>query len=124
MFIIAVTLESLTYILENSEIESRWGSFKETAHYILNLFDMNNYHVLENKLESEEIQYFWRLYTANIMTINGDETLLDKKIWRIKWWVLNEKEIKKRWKESKIKIEEKEKEFDYNELPDEAWPTN
>jgi hypothetical protein len=90
------------------------------AEYIMNFFGHDDY-VEDNKLKTKDRDVFYMLEEEGFLSTSREEVTLQKgKVWRIHYWELKKKYIKKIAEE--IEVEEPEEERSvYEDLEDDVW---
>lgn len=69
-------------------------ALQKFARQIIDLFDYNNDHTLDNVLEDDERDVFYTLEENQILRTETMEIYIKAgKLWRIHYWVLNKKKI-------------------------------
>lgn len=98
-------------IMTNEEIQ-------KLAEYVMNFFGFED-KVADSVLKTEDRHVFYELEEMGLLTTDREDvSLIDKKAWRINYWVLNKDKIFEVIKEKK---EEKKEENIYEKIPEEVW---
>ena len=95
------------------------------ARHVLNFFGYSD-RIIDNVLEPEDRDAFYMMEDAGILTTEREETTLyDGREWRIHYWLFRHDKIDKLLKEgcSAEKAAVKS-DFDYADLPEDAWSRN
>jgi len=112
--------KAIETVLEDDDIEPY--SAEDMAEKVMNLFGYDKA-ITDNLLSSEERDIFYKLEDLDILYTEEESTNLPSgKKWRIHYWVLNERKIRKILdREKEDEEEEKEEESIYNGISDKVW---
>lgn len=119
-----VTLEELTQAIQNSPDNK--GMMEDQAYelalHVLNFFGYSD-RIIDNILEPEDRDAFYMMEDAGILTTEREETTLyDGREWRIHYWLFRHDKIDKLLEEGNGADKAAPKpEFDYADLPEDAW---
>ena len=119
-----VTLEELTQAIQNSPDNK--GMEEEQAYelalHVLNFFGYSD-RIIDNILEPEDRDAFYMMEDAGILTTEREETTLyDGREWRIHYWLFRHDKIERLLKEGAAADRSAPKsDFDYADLPEDAW---
>ena len=119
-----VTLEELTQAIRNSPDNK--GMEEDQAYdlalHVLNFFGYSD-RIIDNILEPEDRDAFYMMEDAGILTTEREETTLyDGREWRIHYWLFRHEKIDRLLRDGGDGDASVSKpEFDYDELPPEAW---
>jgi len=122
--VVRITLKemkkAIETVLEDDDIEPY--SAEDMAEKVMNLFGYDKA-ITDNLLSSEERDIFYKLEDLDILYTEEESTNLPSgKKWRIHYWVLNERKIRKILdREKEDEEEEKEEESIYNGISDKVW---
>ena len=119
-----ITVEDLTQAIQNSpdnkgmEVDQAY----ELALRVLNFFGYSD-RIIDNVLEPEDRDAFYMMEDAGILTTEREETTLyDGREWRIHYWLFRHDKIDKLLKEGCAAEKAAVKsDFDYADLPEDAW---
>lgn len=119
-----VTLEELSQAIQNSPDNKGMEEDQayELALHVLNFFGYSD-RIIDNILEPEDRDAFYMMEDAGILTTEREETTLyDGREWRIHYWLFRHDKIDKLLKEGAEEDRAASKpEFDYADLPEDAW---
>ena len=119
-----VTLDELSLAIRNSP-DNRGKEEDQSydlALHVLNFFGYSD-RIIDNILEPEDRDAFYMMEDAGILTTEREETTLyDGREWRIHYWLFRHDKIDKLLKESEGQDRSAPKpDFDYADLPEDAW---
>ena len=119
-----ITLEDLTQAIQNSPDNKGMEEDQayELALRVLNFFGYSD-RIIDNVLEPEDRDAFYMMEDAGILTTEREETTLyDGREWRIHYWLFRHDKIDKLLKEGCVAEKAAAKsDFDYADLPEDAW---
>ncbi len=119
-----VTLEELAQAIQNSPDNKGMEEDQayELALHVLNFFGYSD-RIIDNILEPEDRDAFYMMEDAGILTTEREETTLyDGREWRIHYWLFRHDKIDKLLEEGNVADRAAAKpEFDYADLPEDAW---
>ncbi len=119
-----VTLEELAQAIQNSPDNKGMEEDQayELALHVLNFFGYSD-RIIDNILEPEDRDAFYMMEDAGILTTEREETTLyDGREWRIHYWLFRHDKIDKLLEEgSGTDGAVAKPEFDYADLPEDAW---
>ncbi len=119
-----VTLEELAQAIQNSPDNKGMEEDQayELALHVLNFFGYSD-RIIDNILEPEDRDAFYMMEDAGILTTEREETTLyDGREWRIHYWLFRHDKIDKLLEEgSEADRTAAKPEFDYADLPEDAW---
>ena len=119
-----VTLEELSQAIQNSPDNKGMEEDQayELALHVLNFFGYSD-RIIDNILEPEDRDAFYMMEDAGILTTEREETTLyDGREWRIHYWLFRHDKIDKLLKEGAEEDRATSKpDFDYADLPEDAW---
>ena len=119
-----VTLEELTQAIQNSPDNK--GMEEEQAYelalHVLNFFGYSD-RIIDNILEPEDRDAFYMMEDAGILTTEREETTLyDGREWRIHYWLFRHDKIERLLREGgESEGPASKADFDYSDLPEDAW---
>lgn len=119
-----VTLEQLAQAICNSP-DNR-GIEEEEAYElalrVLNFFGYSD-RIIDNILETEDRDAFYMMEDAGILTTEREETTLyDGREWRIHYWLFRHDKIERLLAAGPHNVKSAKKpDFDYDDLPEDAW---
>jgi hypothetical protein len=95
---------------------------KQKAEYLISFFGYTD-EVIDNRLTSEDRDFFYMLEEEGLLTTTQEEVLLKKgKLWRIHFWILKKDQILRLAAADEAgKEKETVKEDVYDQLSDEEW---
>jgi|GEM_PF-221040 len=101
-------------------------NIRKLAEYVLNFFGYSD-SIIDNVLSTEDRDVFYTLEEEGILSTEREEMyILKGKVWRIHYWMLNKKEIKKLAQADYASKESKNEDYAnvYDSLSDEIWKRN
>ena len=125
-----LTVEDLTLAIKNC-VNSLRGTRKiglsedeayDVAYCVLNFFGYSD-RIIDNVLESGDRSIFYELEDIGILSTEREETTLyDGREWRIHYWLFRHDKIERLLKEGTPSDRAAPKpDFDYADLPEDAW---
>ena len=119
-----VTLDELSLAIRNSPDNRGMEEDQsyDLALHVLNFFGYSD-RIIDNILEPEDRDAFYMMEDAGILTTEREETTLyDGREWRIHYWLFRHDKIDKLLKEGEGQDRSAPKpDFDYADLPEDAW---
>lgn len=110
--------EAIERVFEENDIDQYRA--EDMAETVMNLFGYDKA-ITDNLLSSEERDIFYKLEDVGLLSTEEESTNLPSgKKWRIHYWILNERKIRKTL-DRKEKEEENEEESIYNDISDKVW---
>ncbi|MEF8873048.1 MAG: DUF6015 family protein [Candidatus Thermoplasmatota archaeon] len=110
--------EAIEIVFEENDIDQYRA--EDMAETVMNLFGYDKA-ITDNLLSSEERDIFYKLEDVGLLSTEEESTNLPSgKKWRIHYWILNERKIRKIL-DRKEKEEENEEESIYNDISDKVW---
>ena len=119
-----VTLDELSLAIRNSPDNRGMEEDQsyDLALHVLNFFGYSD-RIIDNILEPEDRDAFYMMEDAGILTTEREETTLyDGREWRIHYWLFRHDKIERLLKEGTPSDRAAPKpDFDYADLPEDAW---
>jgi len=119
-----VTVEILTEAFRNTAEYSHMNflEVRTLAEHLLSFFGLEDHRIIDNFLNKDDRDNFYMLEDFSFVNTDRDEVLLyTGKLWRIHYWVLNDKYVHFRAQAGRPDEVEPMQENIYEGLDEEAW---